>query len=439
MNIHLRDRLEEIRSSYWFLPILMALIAVLLALLTGWIDRTVPSGSLESLGSIWGGDVDGVRLLLTTIASSTITVAGVSFSILMVVLSQMSSQFGPHLLRWFMRDRGNQIVLGTLISAFIYCILILRLVYTLPERQVIPPLSVSVAVLLAFVSLVMLIYFIHHTAMSIQAPNVIADLGKTLLDGTDNLFPEWVGKSPPEKEISRTEALFQAYLKYPCVPVNAPRAGYIQGIDGLSLFRITRERDLLCVIKLRPGLFVEEGHTILEVYPPEKVDERLLAQLQNFVILDSHRTDIQDLEFLVDQIVQVAVRSLSAAVNDPLTTITCIDWLEAGLSRLAAREFPSSYRCDEQGKLRIVLLRPLTFAGLVNTAFDQIRQYASSSVAVSIHLMEALAVISDHARTPKDRAAIRRQADMLLRQSQREIHEPNDRRDLDERYLMIAK
>jgi uncharacterized membrane protein len=166
---------EALHSSYWFVPTLMVVIAIALAFAMLSLDRAGKSGPIESLGWIYTGGPDGARTMLSAIASSMITVAGTAFSITLVALTLASSQFGPRLLRNFMQDTGNQIVLGTFIATFIYCLLVLRTVRGDDYNVFVPQLSVTVGIVLAIASIGVLIYFIHHASTTIQASHVIGE------------------------------------------------------------------------------------------------------------------------------------------------------------------------------------------------------------------------------------------------------------------------
>lgn len=128
---------------------LMAIAAIALAFTMLTIDRAGASGLIEQLGWTYTGGPEGARSLLSTVASSLITVAGTVFSIVIVALQLASSQFGPRLLRNFMRDTGNQVVLGTFIATFLYCLLILRTIRSDQSGLFVPQLSVTVGIVLA--------------------------------------------------------------------------------------------------------------------------------------------------------------------------------------------------------------------------------------------------------------------------------------------------
>src|SRR5665811_2008020 len=180
---------ESLRSGFWFLPSLMAAGAVGLAFGTVALDQAVPDKWLQNVGWVYAGGAEGASAVLQTIAGSMITIAGVVFSLTLVALSLASSQFGPGLLRNFMRDTATQLVLGTFVATFLYCLLVLRTIRRATDATFVPHLSVTIGVLFAIASLWVLIFFIHHVAVSIQADQLVARLGKELLESIDRLYP----------------------------------------------------------------------------------------------------------------------------------------------------------------------------------------------------------------------------------------------------------
>ncbi len=162
MRVRLYKFWEQLTGSFWFLPTFMVVLAIILASTTLYIDRLDIDFGVPEFSWIYSGSPDGARSILSTIASSMISVAGLTFSITIVALSLASSQLGPRLLNNFMRDKGNQIVLGTFISVFTYCLLILRSIRSLDEISFVPHISLTLAIVLALISLGVLIYFFHH-------------------------------------------------------------------------------------------------------------------------------------------------------------------------------------------------------------------------------------------------------------------------------------
>lgn len=437
-NVKIAKLWDTLQSSYLFLPAVIVTIAIALALTMLTLDRQGYYGPLEKWGWMYSGGTDGARALLSAIAGSVITVAGTAFSITIVALQLAASNFGPRLLRNFMQDVGNQVVLGTFIGTFIYCLLVLRTVRAEGDdySSFIPQISVTVALVLAFASISVLIYFIHHAATIIQASHVICEVSTDLDRAIDRLFPEKIGQGL--SQVGQKVAEIPTNFDTDAYGVRSNSSGYLQAIDNDRLMQIALKNDLLVRLEFRPGKFVVQGSDLVMVYPGGKVDRKLTKQLRDVFILGKDRTEQQDVEFPIHQLVEIALRAISPAVNDPFTAIRCIDRLSAGLSRLAMRDFPSPYRYDNQENLRVIA-QPVTFAGLTDAAFNQIRQYSTSDVAVTIRLLEAIATIARYTKDRQNCAALRRHAEMIVRDSSAEVTEQLDKNDIERRYQAVLK
>lgn len=432
MRVRLRNTWENLRASYWFIPSLMAVAAVTLASLGQSVDRSLGEARVIDLWWIYRGGPEGARTVLSAIAGSIITVAGVVFSITIAALTMASSQFGPYLLRNFMRDRGNQIVFGVFIATHLYCLLILRTIYGSEDTDPVPHLSVTFGVLLAILSLGVLIYFIHHVASSIQAPNVIASVSADLDAAADELFPEMIGEEPSDEDDNDGPVGLPPDFGSHAASVPIERSGYLGSVDPEALMSAAVEHDLLLSLEHRPGHFLVEGRTLLLAAPAERVDAAVRRRLQRAFLVGPQRTLTQDVEFAVQQLVGLAIRALSPGINDALTAMVCVDRLGSSLRRLAQRRMPSATRYDGEGRLRVVAPK-VTFPGLVEAAFNQIRQNGCGQVAVAIRLLEAMAIIGDAARRKRDRAALLRQIDAIERAAGAALSDEQDRRDLSER------
>jgi len=427
----------SVRTSFWFIPGLMVFLSMGLSIGMVTIDRRIELDHYSFLGIIFVGGPEGARSILSTIAGSMITIAGVVFSITIVSLTLASSQFGPRLLRTFMKDTGNQVVLGTFISTFIYCLLVLRSVHTQGEIVFVPSISVTFAVILALANVVVLIYFIHHVSTSIQADRVIAAVYRDLLGHIQQLFPEELGYEFAESMNDKVNPQPDEDWYHQKHDILAIQDGYLQAIDNDGLLGIAMKNDLLIYLQYRPGEFIANDDILVTVKcSTEELDENLTEQIINSFITGQQRTPDQDAEFAIHQLVEVALRALSPGINDPFTAITCIDRLGSALCYLTNRTFPSRYRYDKEDKLRVIA-KPVTFTGITNTAFDQIRQYGRSSVAVTIRLLETLKMIAAHTRNDEQQQAIFRQAQMIKRASSESLPEGNDRQDVQERYRAL--
>lgn len=426
-NTKLSKVWDSLHSSYWFVPTLMAVVAIALAFIMLTLDRAGLSGPIEGLGWLYTGGTDGARAVLSAVAGSMITVAGTVFSITIVALQLASSQFGPRILRNFMQDTGNQIVLGTFIATFTYCLLVLRTIRGDGDGydRFVPQLSVTFGMVLAIASIGVLIYFIHHASTLIQASHVISSVSAELEDTIERLFPEKIGHGLAEQKRQVVE--IPAGFNSQACPIKASDSGYLQAIEDEKLMKIARKHKLLLRLKYRPGKFVVQDSDLVIVWPGERVNRKLTEQLNDAFILGNERTEQQDVEFPINQLVEIAIRAISPSINDPFTAIRCIDRLSVGLSHLAQRDFPSPQRYDEDNILRVIV-EPVTFAELTDAAFNQIRQYGSSDVAVTIRLLETIAAIAPYTRNNRDRTVLLRHANMIKNGSHERVAEEFDKR-----------
>lgn len=423
---------ESVHASYWFVPTLMTAGAVGLATLTTSMDTRMSDDLVRTVGRVFSGGPEDARQLFIMLAGSMITVAGVTFSVTIVALTLASQQFGPRLLHSFMRDTGNQVVLGTFVATFVYCLLVYRTLRPSDKTEFVPQVSATAAIVLALASLGVLIFFIHHVAASIRVTNVIAAVSRELRTSTDRLFPRELGEEP-EVDESEREALVPPRFDEDAASIPAAESGYIQAVDTEELMSIAEDYDLLIRLNRRPGHFVVECAALADLWPPERLTEDLADRIRRTVVFGPERTPVQDVEFSVNQLVEMAVRALSPGINDPATAVLCVDQLGVALCRLSKKEVPSCYRAGKEGKLRVIA-RPLLFPRLLSSAFDQIRQYGRTSVPVTIRLLETIAVVAEQVKRGEYRAELRRHAGMILEESRDAIPGKHDRQEIGQRY-----
>ena len=429
-------RWYNVRSSYWFIPALMTVAAIVLSHITIYVDTLLSGGHwYEALGATFPNKPEGARAVLSTIAGSMITVASLVFSITIVALTQAYSQFGPRLLYNFMRDTGNQIVLGTFIATFVYCLLVLRTIRGGEEGFFVPQLSTTIGVLMALMSISVLIYYIHHAATSLQASNVITGVSLNLAGIVNTSFTEPGNGKPDRRQWWITPGDIPENFDEESQRIAAPVSGYIRKIDYETIYQVARNKDAVIKILNRPGQFVVEGSPIVLSWPANILNKEVENVISAFT-LGRQRTSEQDVEFAVDQLVEIAVRALSPGINDPFTAIMCVDQLSARLCQIAGRVVPSQYRYDEKNQLRLITRAP-TFEDILDSAFNQIRQYGRDSAAVSIRLLEALIEISTRVEREENKEAIKHHADMIMRGSADGIPEQEDREDLERRYRTL--
>ncbi len=368
---------STLRSAYWFIPTLMACGAVALAIGSVKLDEFVHGAVEAKLGWIYAGGPAGARAVLATIAGSIITVAGTTFSITIAAFSLASSQFGPRLLRTFRRDTGNQIVLGTFISTFVYSLLVLRTIRGTESDTYVPHLSVTLGVTLACLSLAVLIYFIHHTAASIQVSNLIDSVGTELEKIIVKHFPQRGSCAAPKSDISWSP-------QENSVPILARKGGYLLHIDYQALVEIAVSHNIVFRLFGHAGDFTVAGTPLVAIEGDSQhiVDWR---EIESHIYFGTERTPEQDLEFGFLQLAEIAVRALSPGINDPFTAISCIDRISAGFCLFVQREIPSAFHYDATGALRLIAV-PVTYRQLVQAAFHHIGHAGKQNPWVLQHL-----------------------------------------------------
>ncbi|MCP1336441.1 DUF2254 domain-containing protein [Futiania mangrovi] len=389
---------QAIRSSYWFVPSLMSLVAVALALALITADRRLPGVAAHAFGIFAAHGPEGARALLTTVASSMIGIAGVTFSILIAAVAFAAGQFGPRILTTFMRDRANQLSLGTFIATFVYGLVTLAAVQGAGagETAFVPRLAILGGLGLGIGSLAMLIHFLHHAPRSIHVSHVVAELGLDLLDGLRHRFPARIGTGAQE---GPDESVIPGRLAEDARPVRALQPGYVAALSEQALMECANRHDLVIRLVRRPGDFVSRGHALAYVWPGRRIDpeasggdeaESIVRAVREAFATAHTRTPEQDSGLLADQLVEIAARALSPGINDPFSAMAALDWLSAALTHVVRAAPPSPWRTDSRGQLRVIA-RPDTFEGLADSVFGRLRPYFERDRNAALHMMAVLA------------------------------------------------
>ena len=362
MTARLRKLLSGLADTFWLLPATLVVLGVLAALTLVSIDRAgaVPRWIIDSAW-LYDGGATGARTLLGAVASSTIGVAGTVFSITIAALSLAAGQMGPRLLRNFTSDRGNQIVLGTLLGTFSYALMVLRSVRTASEGEFVPHLSLGVSILLAFVSVAMLVFFVGHMAGRINVETVIGLVSSDVQAAVQRLT-----LAEPEPAVAAHP------FSRECARVADHRRGYLQHLDEEGLADWAAKHNTIVRLLVRPGDYVFPGATIAVLSEPAEGAE---AAIRSATALGDQRASAEDLEFAVRQLVEVAVRALSPGINDPHTAMSVLDRLGAALCDLVRRHLRTGVVMRNGHP---ALVRPaVDYDGLTDTMFHMIRQNAS--------------------------------------------------------------
>lgn len=415
MTTRLRQSWQLLRESLWFVPGLLVLGTFGLAYGLVEFDKSTSFDGAKRFPLLFGTGADGARGMLSAIAGSMLTVAALAFSLTLSTITQVSSQYSPRVLRNFMRDRVNQVVMGYFVGVFAYCLIVLGTIRGTDEQKFVPATAVLVGLLLALGGVAALIFFIHHIAESLQTGTIVRHIFHETGKAIDELFPDRFGE-PIDDPVKAEAALRYSDEETGWQPILARETGYLQRIDTAGLLRWATRHRVVLRIERGMGAFVNEGTQLFSVRSgmerPDPDEADWPDDLPDFVSIGRHRNVEQDVGFGIQQLVDITLKALSPGINDTTTAIMAIDYLGAIIGRLAEREFPARLRSDGQ-HLRI-LVRSTDFEAYVRLAFDLPRINAKGNHAVFRRLLRALAVGAAAACSPDRQPIFSEQARMLM-------------------------
>jgi uncharacterized membrane protein len=336
------------------------------------------------------------QTILTTIAASMMTVVSIVFAILLMTLTLASMQYSPRILTAFAQDKVTQQTLGIFLGTFTYCLAGLPAARSLPLPRE-PVDTLMGAILLALTCVAWLLYFIHHISQAIGVNYIVDRIATETEVIIDDTMP-----SPRRTRLPDDR---QPVFDSRQVTLKSDVSGYIRFIDTNRLVPLAKIYGVNVQVLRRVGHFVPEGVPLMIVSNGEKLTPTRIAELRSMFDTGPTRTLQQDVEFGVLQIVDIALKAISPAVNDPTTAINCIDQLSRVIIRFASREAPSMRYFDPPGFVR-VSIPWLGMDHLLDSAFEQIRLYAQLDIAVSLRLLRAMIDISSTMPDVTDRQAL---------------------------------
>jgi uncharacterized membrane protein len=407
-SVRLRNFWDNVRATYWFVPAVMTLLAAVEALIMHWVDQSIPTYLLQDKWYVfYPQSIAEARSVLSNIADTSLAVIGVVFSITLVPLSITSGQYGSIVLRTFLRDRGTQFVLGAYSATTFYCLFVIMGRGNGSNQTV--PLSVTIAVYMLLTSLLLLIYFFHHVADSLQASAVVEQVSRELEQVIAQDYPlettVALSEHQQAEELSRQTAASDGEV------ITSNQEGYVRAIDYGQLIRFASKHNLILRLECLPGDFVGRGDKLLVAWPGT-LDKHVSLVANQAYMLGKNRTLFQDTEFGIYLIVTIAVRALSPAINDSNTPVLCLNRLGAALGMLAERQRPSPYFYDRDNQLRVIS-DPVSFERLVGVAFDMIREYGRANAEIMIKMLETIKLVTDHARSDSQRRVLLKHATLI--------------------------
>lgn len=407
MYYNFRHLIYSLRGGFLVRPMLIAITFGLIGgVLSAWeeghpaISKIVPTFLFPS-----NHEPEIAQLILASIATSMMTVVSIVFAILLMTLTLASMQFSPRLIVTFVSDRITQQTLGIFLGTFLYCIAALPSARKLPVAFS-PVLTVFGAMLLSVACVGWLLFFISHISQSISVNHIVDRIARETETMIDNLMPK--------------RRLYSAETGAPLdepnpwdAPVLSVISGYVRTIDTNQLVAIAKANRISIRVLRRVGHFVPAGVPLLTISKAKLLTPALSESLLRSFQIGPTRTLEQDIEFGILQIVDIALKAISPAVNDPSTAISCVDQLSSILISFSTRQAPGTHFYDPPGTLRVTIPN-LGFDRLAESAFEQIRSYSKTDVAVSLRLMRAFIDITQTLPNGADRQLLAEQGRRLL-------------------------
>ncbi len=426
-----RFRFSKHNVNLWIVPLKMSLACMVLFAITVTLDALASFHVIHIPDWFTMGGIDDARAILSAMMGCVSTVLALIFSVALLVLSMVANLFGPRLLYRFVQDWVTQACIGLFMGAFIYVFLVFLVTHKDEHTEFIPQVSLITSWFLVLGAFCFLVFYSHRVAVLIQNPDAIGRIVEDLRRAVELAAPN--SKGEPQPAISNQQPPLQTATAAPNskgehhvqqlnpfethrtpgdnAAIASLRSGYLQEIDHEALVSAAAKADALISVPFRPGQFVLEGETLASISPASTLAS-LTPLVARSIRLGHHRVLSQDLEFGIAQIVEIAIRALSPAINDTFTGIACVDLLGESLTILAEKPLCSGNWFDTDGKLRLQA-RPLLLPRLVKQAFDQIRQASADNPAVLIRMLSTIERLAPKLRGADEHNALVVQADAI--------------------------
>ena len=430
----------RLNANYWFYPAIFSVLAAVLAVGLIALDRSGMAEGLNKMSWLVPARPDGASNMLTVIAGSMIGVASTVFSITIAAVAYASGNYGPRLLTNFMEDKGNQFSLATFIGTFVYAITVLRTVRA--ENEVaasaadaaatrlpgfVPQLSLLVAYGLMALSVAVLVYFLNHIPASIRINTVLEGIGKRLLRGIKHTFP-----------VNHSGGEAQAGPDGTCLP--ASKTGYVQFMELSELESLAEKLEVTIALEVRTGDFLHPGMTLARISDvggqPTAIDDDLRDRIEKAFTFGATRTPQQDPDFLIDELVEIALRALSPGINDPFTAINAIHWLGAATAEIGQRNLVKHMTEGEQDR-RIFPL-PDDFDHYLQRGFGAIRGSVATNPIASLVMLDTLRHVAAPIKDESRQRLLRREGARLIEQARLALEGP-DLQDVEARHATFDR
>ncbi|HEX6922185.1 MAG TPA: DUF2254 domain-containing protein [Bacillales bacterium] len=417
----------KIRESFWFLPLVYSILALIIAFITVNLDFSFTKDQLESaFPDILVTKSKLAVTILSTLTTSILTLTTITFSSILVVLTTFSGQFSPRTLQDFISDRITQHLLAIFVSGFIYNLVTLLLMGGAEKKGLV--ISPVIGVLSGMLCAAGFVYLIHHVAASVQVNQLINRITKETLTAIGRVYNEQ-NRFAAEKETETDNR--------DTFTVRAKKAGYIELLDIQGLIELASRNNATVQLHIHIGDYVLNDAELLTYRSEMKLPESSENQFRQAIKLGPERTSVQDIEFGIQKLVEIALRAISPAINDPHTAINCINRIGTILRQLEKQPRQSSNLYDNEGHLRLII-KQRDLEHYLYKSFYQIRHYAKEDISVTVGILQALKLITEKA-SPSTQETVLDFAEYVMDGFDQEVLEEKDQKYLQRAWRDLRK
>lgn len=419
----------NLTAVFWLVPALLVGAGGILAILLVFIDQSFAGVVDDSMPWLFSGTPDAARTVLNTIATATITVVSISFSVTVIAMQQAATQYSTRVLRTFTSNAANQVVLGAYLGTFLYSLLVLRAIKsgTPTSDSFIPTLAVSFGILLAIVALGMLIVFINNISQSLQVSSILHQIKLDFLNRLREHYPESMDGRKRDP-LSADEYLKKFKMTRPNHEIPADKSGFLIGVNRSKIAKAASKAEWVHVLP-RLGQFVNKGEVLMRLKGKKRDKDAIIAGLYEITDLSHRRSQGEDVFYGLRQLIDLILKSLSPGINDQTSARYGVAYLGNAMIQLAGRKFPEPLEKHEGG-IKVIMDQP-TWEEYVNYAFDEVRYECAKHILVARSLVNALTDLYD--RAPEHRRTVVRKQ---LEDFAENIKQTDDLIDKDRRRLL---
>lgn len=367
----------KLRESFWFMPAVYSIITLFLIVLISLTDTFIASLLKEETLKKLMIEKDTAKKIYSTLVTAILTMTTLSFSVIMVVLTTYASQFSPRILQNFMQSKFTRHVLGVYCSGFISALLLL---FFVDHSQ--PLMGPVIMVVIALINLAAFVYFIHHSSRFLQVNNLI-DLLKS--EGSLAIKQLYEKKQPFLQYHHWDEQALRSIKSQKYQMIKSQASGYIQTINWKGLVNWAKKHDLVIELHVEPGNYVPKKYDIMTIWGTDDVE----SNLHSYFVVGNERSDVQDFEFTIEKLEEIALRAISPSTNDPHTAVNSMNRLGILLTELGACYEDTPYLADQEDQLRVIH-RPISFDEYLYKTFYEIRNYGQNDVSVLYGILNVL-------------------------------------------------